>query len=143
MTANCIFLFWQPKFQIFCRIPTFVYLFQSLPHLHQYIRRAKNGVCPGGATQNLPPQYRGVAQEVARHRDTTNFCVCVISDIYPLPGKTAGIHVVTLSFSFKNCGDLAEFTWYVQVGKVKQIQVKIETLRWSQRVIAGVQIAMI
>ncbi len=29
-------------------------------HLRWHIRRAKNGVCPGGVTQNLPPQYRGV-----------------------------------------------------------------------------------
>ncbi len=27
-------------------------------HLRQHIGKGKNGVCPGVATQNLPPQYR-------------------------------------------------------------------------------------
>ena len=35
------------------------------------------GVCVTFSYQSV------VAQEVARHRDTPNFCVCVISDIYP------------------------------------------------------------
>ncbi len=59
----------------------------SMVHLRRHIRKAENGVCPGGATQNLPPLYRGVcivAQEVERHLDTPKFCVRVIFDIYPM-----------------------------------------------------------
>ncbi len=59
-------------------------------HLRQHIRRAKNGVCPGGAINpKLATTVQGsvyerhiVAQKVARHRDTPNFCVRVIFDIY-------------------------------------------------------------
>ena len=69
------------------------YLRRRTVHLRQFIRKAKNWVYPGSASQNSghprplgthPRQLSGhiVAQEVARHRDTPNFCVRVISDIY-------------------------------------------------------------
>ncbi len=63
----------------------------SKRHLCQTSRRPKYHRCLGCATQNSPPngwevcmQGFGVAQAVERHRDTPNFCVRVISDIYQL-----------------------------------------------------------
>ncbi len=62
----------------------------QLRHLPQTLHKPKNPSCLGCTTHNLPPQDRGllyghiVAQEVACHQDTPNFCVGIVFGIYRL-----------------------------------------------------------